>query len=154
MIEAGAGELAGMTPSIYEAGDDRMVPDDEQMPEDDQMVPEEFTADPAGAVVDGVSGGADAERPSSVPPAGAPPRPAATHLSPSTPLAPAGRWNEIQAMFVDDPPASVELAAGLVDDSGSIHCYRPGGAMTREPRTCVSRCSRPRVLEPLRRLPW
>lgn len=27
-----------------------------------------------------------------------------------------GRWREIQAMFVDDPRASVELAAGLVDD--------------------------------------
>jgi len=29
----------------------------------------------------------------------------------------AGRWTEIQAMFVDDPRASVELAADLVDDS-------------------------------------
>jgi hypothetical protein len=29
----------------------------------------------------------------------------------------AGRWPEIQAMFVDDPRASVELAADLVDDS-------------------------------------
>jgi hypothetical protein len=28
----------------------------------------------------------------------------------------AGPWNEIQAMFVDDPRASVERAAGLVDD--------------------------------------
>ena len=28
-----------------------------------------------------------------------------------------GRWTEIQAMFVDDPRASVELAADLVDDS-------------------------------------
>jgi hypothetical protein len=27
------------------------------------------------------------------------------------------RWHEIQAMFVDDPRASVEMAAGLVDDS-------------------------------------
>jgi hypothetical protein len=27
-----------------------------------------------------------------------------------------GRWHEIQAMFVDDPRASIELAAGLVDD--------------------------------------
>ena len=32
-------------------------------------------------------------------------------------LSAAGRWPEIQAMFVDDPRASVELAAGLVDDS-------------------------------------
>lgn len=29
----------------------------------------------------------------------------------------AGRWPEIQAMFVDDPRASVEMAADLVDDS-------------------------------------
>jgi hypothetical protein len=28
----------------------------------------------------------------------------------------AGPWNEVQAMFVDDPRASVERAAGLVDD--------------------------------------
>jgi hypothetical protein len=28
----------------------------------------------------------------------------------------AGPWNEIQAMFVDDPHASIERAAGLVDD--------------------------------------
>ena len=27
------------------------------------------------------------------------------------------RWHEIQAMFVDDPGASAEMAAGLVDDS-------------------------------------
>jgi hypothetical protein len=27
------------------------------------------------------------------------------------------RWHEIQAMFVDDPRASAEMAAGLVDDS-------------------------------------
>jgi hypothetical protein len=27
------------------------------------------------------------------------------------------RWHEILAMFVDDPRTSVELAAGLVDDS-------------------------------------
>jgi hypothetical protein len=27
------------------------------------------------------------------------------------------RWHEIQAMFVDDPRSSAEMAAGLVDDS-------------------------------------
>ena len=30
---------------------------------------------------------------------------------------PRARWNEIQAMFVDDPRSSVELAAGLADAS-------------------------------------
>jgi hypothetical protein len=28
----------------------------------------------------------------------------------------AGPWNEVQAMFVDDPRASIERAAGLIDD--------------------------------------
>jgi hypothetical protein len=42
--------------------------------------------------------------------------------APAEPLAtddasPGTRWHEIQAMFVDDPRASVHLAAGLVDDS-------------------------------------
>lgn len=32
---------------------------------------------------------------------------------------PTGRWHEIQAAFVDDPRRSVELAAGLTDDSAS-----------------------------------
>ena len=30
---------------------------------------------------------------------------------------PSARWHEIQAMFVDDPRACAELAAGLVDES-------------------------------------
>jgi hypothetical protein len=30
---------------------------------------------------------------------------------------PSARWHEIQAMFVDDPRSSAEMAAGLVDDS-------------------------------------
>jgi hypothetical protein len=34
---------------------------------------------------------------------------------------PAGRWIEIQAMFVDDPRACVELAVGLVDDRVEAH---------------------------------
>jgi len=41
--------------------------------------------------------------------------------APATPLTTNGaslgtRWPEIQAMFVDDPHASVQLAAGLLDD--------------------------------------
>ena len=32
-----------------------------------------------------------------------------------------GPWNEIQAMFVDDPRASIERAAGLVDDRVEAH---------------------------------
>jgi hypothetical protein len=30
------------------------------------------------------------------------------------------RWHEIQAMFVDDPHSSAEMAAGLVDDSVEV----------------------------------
>ena len=30
---------------------------------------------------------------------------------------PSARWHEIQAMFVDDPRSSAEMAAGLVDES-------------------------------------
>lgn len=144
-----------MTTSIYEAGDDRMVPDDDQMPEDDQMVPEKLTADPAGAVV-----GDDPQSPASavsecpgttVSAAGAQPRPARDSPLAIDSTRAAGRWNEIQAMFVDDPRTSVELAAGLVDDSVEAHVrsvkerqhslLSAWGAMTREPRTCVSRCS-------------
>jgi hypothetical protein len=35
--------------------------------------------------------------------------------APAPPAAAAGQWNEIQAMFVDEPRRSVELAAGLAD---------------------------------------
>ena len=42
---------------------------------------------------------------------------AAARRSASESTGPPGRWPEIQAMFVDDPRASVELAAGLMDDS-------------------------------------
>ena len=35
----------------------------------------------------------------------------------STTASPNARWHEIQAMFVDDPHTSAEMAAGLVDDS-------------------------------------
>jgi hypothetical protein len=38
-----------------------------------------------------------------------------SHLAGDTAPA-AGPWNEVQAMFVDDPHASIERAAGLVDD--------------------------------------
>ena len=35
----------------------------------------------------------------------------------SATASPNARWHEIQAMFVDDPRSSAEMAAGLVDDS-------------------------------------
>ena len=45
-------------------------------------------------------------------PAENPEFPAAT-----TTASPSARWHEIQAMFVDDPRSSAEMAAGLVDES-------------------------------------
>jgi hypothetical protein len=46
------------------------------------------------------------------PPAGHPEFPAASATANLT-----ARWHEIQAMFVDDPHSSAEMAAGLVDES-------------------------------------
>jgi hypothetical protein len=48
-----------------------------------------------------------------------------SHLAGSTASA-GGPWNEVQAMFVDDPRASIEQAADLVDNrvEALIHAYR------------------------------
>ena len=55
------------------------------------------------------------------PPAGATPSakpaPAAPPAVADAGTSPRARWNEIQAMFVDDPRSSVELAAGRADAS-------------------------------------
>jgi hypothetical protein len=54
----------------------------------------------------------------SVPPATEPgPAPAAPAARDST--SPGTRWQEIQSMFVDDPRASLQLAAGLAGDSAA-----------------------------------
>ena len=45
------------------------------------------------------------------------PEPAAAAPVARDSTSPSTRWHEIQAMFVDDPRSSVELAAGLVGDS-------------------------------------
>jgi hypothetical protein len=95
--------------------DDELVPDDQAVltpddlpavPQDDQPTPVTANgsatpdlAEPAAQVVPATQAG----------PAGGPA--AGDRTSPSV------RWHEIQAMFVDDPRTSVELAAGLVDDS-------------------------------------
>jgi hypothetical protein len=44
------------------------------------------------------------------------PEPAAESLPAGNTAIAHGPWNEVQAMFVDDPRASIERAAGLVDD--------------------------------------
>jgi hypothetical protein len=48
---------------------------------------------------------------------GAEPAPVPASPAASDTTSPSTRWNEIQATFVDDPRSSVEMAAGLVDDS-------------------------------------
>jgi hypothetical protein len=118
-------------------GDDRVAPEDHIAPDDGQVVrSEDDTA--AGMPASGsasaasVSAGAApaAAVPSAAVPAGAAPAaavpagaadggpgresPAATDNADSAD--PARQWPDIQAMFVDDPRASVEQAAGLVDD--------------------------------------
>jgi hypothetical protein len=52
-----------------------------------------------------------------VPAAGAEPGPSAVRAAVPDRTSLGVRWHEIQAMFVDDPRTSVELAAGMVDDS-------------------------------------
>jgi hypothetical protein len=125
-----------MTSPSETASDHQMVPEDDQnMPEriwnpagatpagdPESAAPAESehadaTAVGSAAAEPGLAGTADAEGSLAVPAPRAEPestpasRMASDSKSPSTP------WHEIQAMFVDDPRASTELAAGLVDDS-------------------------------------
>jgi hypothetical protein len=112
--------------------------DYQMVPEDGQGVPER-TPDTAGAIPAadprspapaasrytdatapasaagelGAAGETDAERPLAVPAPRAEPGPA----RPSPAAKDSTRWHDIQAMFIDDPRASTELAAGLVDAS-------------------------------------
>ena len=64
-----------------------------------------------------VTGRDDAERsmPLTIPDAEPEPIPESPAVSATATMS--TRWHEIQAMFVDDPRASAEMAAGLVDDS-------------------------------------
>jgi len=67
-----------------------------------------FSADSAGAEETAMADGSSGD-----------PEPASAMIIAPEPVADAsegGPWSEIQAMFVDDPRASVERAAGLVDD--------------------------------------
>jgi hypothetical protein len=113
--------------------------DRQMVPEDDQLMPGELMSDPAGAVAagdpyapaaavnpgakaadsaaEGIGGRADAESPLTVSAVTAEPGPVRPAPAASGKASPDARWHEIQATFVDDPRASVELAAGLVDNS-------------------------------------
>jgi hypothetical protein len=106
--------------------DDRVASGDYRIaPEDDQVVRgEDDTADevPASGSASAAfaAGAAPAAAVPSVADPGAPDggrgreSPAAADNADNA--GSAGRWPDIQAMFVDDPRASVEQAAGLVDD--------------------------------------
>jgi hypothetical protein len=112
--------------------------DYQMVPENGQDAPER-TPDPAGAIVTddprspapaasgytgvaasgsaagepGAPGKTDAESPLPAPAPRAEPGPA----RPSLAAKDSTRWHDIQAMFIDDPRASTEQAAGLVDAS-------------------------------------
>jgi hypothetical protein len=70
----------------------------------------------AGSAAEVITGRADAESPPTVS-ATAEPGPVRPVPASSGEASPDARWHEIQATFVDDPRASVELAVGLVDNS-------------------------------------
>jgi hypothetical protein len=117
--------------------------DHQMVPDDDRDMPEGFNVDPAGVIMagdpqspdpaaseqsaaratdsaeaePGVADGADAEGPSVVAAPGAEPVPAQVSPAAGDGTTSDARWHEILAMFVDDPRSSIELAAGLVDES-------------------------------------
>ena len=142
---------------------------DQRVPEDAQIVPAKVTSDPAGPVVAGglqspasagpedpgigtTADAASAVRTAAVSAPSAEPESARETPVASASTSPAGRWHEIQAMFVDDPRASVEVAAGLVDDSveafvasvkewqhSLLSAWQKDGAGTEELRTVLQR---------------
>jgi hypothetical protein len=102
------------TSPTYQASGDQPEPDQHD------LVPEEILTDPATNLAEPDAGQAGNENPARDP-----------SLAPVTFIAPASmtdsraassgaspdrRWSDILAMFVDDPRASTERAAGLVDD--------------------------------------
>jgi hypothetical protein len=72
----------------------------------------------SAAVEPGATGPADAEAPSAFSTApGAGPEPVPAEPLTTNDASADTRWPEIQAMFVDDPRASVQLVASLLDHS-------------------------------------
>jgi hypothetical protein len=82
---------------------------DHQMAAQDDLDMREHIADPTGPD--------DAQRSMTLAVPGAEPEPIPESPAVSDTAAMSARWHEIQAMFVDDPRSSAEMAAGLVDDS-------------------------------------
>ena len=104
------------------SGDYRVAPEDRLASDDDQVVRSE---DDTAAGMPASGSATAASVPAGPAPAAAVPRGAADggpgRESPAAPdnadsAGTASQWPDIQAMFVDDPRASVEQAAGLVDD--------------------------------------
>ena len=129
--------------------DERIVPDDERivMLDDDPLVldDDQDVLDKDDVASEG--GSAAAASAAAGPSSELTPGSAAARRSVSEGTRPGGRWPEIQSMFVDDPRASVELAARLVDDSvqtliasvkerqhALISSWQPAGASTEELR--------------------
>jgi hypothetical protein len=139
-------DLATVEPDLAESDADMMTPDsdlaDLAEPDADQTAHEDLTSHPAGAAAladsepatsmvsgypgftaDGDDAAAEPELADSS--TGSPSLVSgaftvAESVTDSPPAADtasaAGPWNEVQAMFVDDPRASIERAADLVDD--------------------------------------
>jgi hypothetical protein len=120
------GELARDDDDQVASGDYRITPEDRMAPDDDQVA-----RGGDGTAAEMPAGSASAASvPAGAAPAAAAPSAAVLAGSanggpgPESPAAAdnadgagqAGQWPDIQAMFVDDPRASVEQAAGLVDD--------------------------------------
>ena len=126
-----------MTSLSETAADHQMVPEyDQSIPEGSAATPAAVTVaddpQPAGSaaheyrIAPAVNGAAEepaatGETELEIPPAVAAPGavPESIRDTPAVTddLSPGVRWHEIQAAFVDDPRACVELAAGVVDDS-------------------------------------
>jgi hypothetical protein len=120
-------DLAGPTTAQAEPGPDPMAPDADQTGNDDPASRPAIAVAPAGpesATSAGYPDGAQEPAMADSSPASPSPVPAAAMVPESVadsrpahnPASADGPWNEIQAMFVDDPRASIERAAGLVDD--------------------------------------
>jgi hypothetical protein len=106
-------DLATAEPDLTESVADPMTPDshpaDLAEPDADQTAHEDLTSYPAGA--DSSPGS-----PSLISGAFTVPESVSDSHPAGDTTSAAGPWSEVQAMFVDDPHASIEQAAGLVDD--------------------------------------
>jgi hypothetical protein len=102
-------DLTAPDAALPESGTDPMSPDADMMANDDP-------GDADGGAEEPEVAEASADSPSLVSVAFTEPEPVAASLTADDTARTEGPWNEIQAMFVDDPRVSIERAAALVDD--------------------------------------